>query len=61
MLSAGVPPSEAFSGADPIQQKLAQEQEAARTSKLFATVNVTQRPSTPATSPSPDFHGTQMR
>jgi type IV secretory pathway VirB10-like protein len=48
MLSAGVPPSEAFSGADPIQQKLAQEQEAARTSKLFATVNVTQRPITPA-------------
>ena len=51
MLSAGVPPSEAFSGADPIQQKLAQEQEAARTSKLFATVNITQRPITPANSP----------
>ena len=51
MLSAGVPPSEAFSGADPIQQKLAQEQEAARTSKLFATVNVTQRPITPANLP----------
>ena len=48
MLSAGVSPSEAFSGADPIQQKLAQEQEAARTSKLFATVNVTQRSISPA-------------
>jgi type IV secretion system protein TrbI len=51
MLTAGVSPSEAFSGADPIQQKLAQEQEAARTSKLFATVNVTQRPITPANLP----------
>jgi type IV secretory pathway VirB10-like protein len=51
MLSAGVPPSEAFSGADPIQQKLTQEQEAARTSKLFATVNITQRPITPANLP----------
>lgn len=51
MLSAGVSPSEAFSGADPIQQKLAQEQEAARTSKLFATVNVTQRSITPANLP----------
>ena len=35
----------------PIQQKLAQEQEAARTSKLFATVNLTQRPITPANLP----------
>ena len=51
MLSAGVPPSEAFSSADPIQQKLAQEQEGARTSKLFATVNVTQRPITSANLP----------
>lgn len=53
MLSAGVAPSEAFSGADPIQQKLAQEQEAARTSKLFATVSTTQRPITPANLPAP--------
>ena len=51
MLSAGVSPSEAFPGADPIQQKLAQEQEAARTSKLFATVNVTQRSTSPANLP----------
>ena len=54
MLSAGVPPSEAFSGADPIQQKLAHEQEAARTSKLFATVNVAQRPITPQNLPTPN-------
>ena len=53
MLGAGVPPSESFPAVDPAQQKLAQEQEAARTSKLFATVNVTQRPIAPAGSPSP--------
>jgi type IV secretory pathway VirB10-like protein len=51
MLSAGVPPSEAFPGIDAAQQKLAQEQDAARTSKLFATVNATQRPITPTNLP----------
>ena len=51
MLSAGVPPSEAFPGIDAAQQKLAQEQDAARTSKLFAPANVTQRSITPANLP----------
>ena len=54
MLSAGVPPSETFPAADPIQRKFAQEQEAARTSKLFATVNITQRPITPQNLPTPN-------
>jgi type IV secretion system protein VirB10 len=53
MLSAGVAPAEGMHFVDPAQQKLAQEQEAARTSKLFASVNVTQRPISPADSPSP--------
>ena len=47
MLSAGVPPSETALGVDPVQQKLTQEQEAARTSKLFAAVSVTARPMPP--------------
>ena len=34
-------------GVDPVQQKLTQEQEAARTSKLFAAVSVTARPMPP--------------
>jgi type IV secretory pathway VirB10-like protein len=51
MLSAGVPPSESFPAIDAAQQKLAQEQEAARTSKLFTSVNVTQQPITPANLP----------
>jgi len=48
MLSAGVPAPDGLQGADPAQQKITQEQEAARTSKLFAPVNVTQRPTVPA-------------
>lgn len=42
MLSAGVPAPDGLQGADPAQQKITQEQEAARTSKLFAPVNATE-------------------
>jgi len=46
----GVPIPEA--NADPAQQRVAQEQEAARTSRLFATTNTTARPA-PLPSPVP--------
>jgi type IV secretion system protein TrbI len=47
----GVPVPEA--NADPSQQRVAQEQEAARTSRLFATTNTTARQAPPLPSPAP--------
>lgn len=38
---------------DPEQQRITQENEAARTSRLFATTSVRERPTTPLTSPAP--------
>jgi type IV secretion system protein TrbI len=38
-------------GADPEQQRISQETEAARTSRLFATANVRERPTAPLTLP----------
>jgi type IV secretory pathway VirB10-like protein len=46
---AGSIPGE--SGIDPEQQRLTQEREAARTSRLFATTNVRQRPTAPIMPP----------
>jgi type IV secretion system protein VirB10 len=49
----GVPVPVPESNADPAQQRVAQEQEAARTSRLFATTNTTARSAAPLPSPVP--------
>jgi type IV secretion system protein TrbI len=51
MANAGVPAPGMPAGADPEQQRIAQEQEAARVSRLFATTNVSQ--TTTAAAPTP--------
>ena len=51
MANAGVPAPGMPAGADPEQQRIAQEQEAARVSRLFATTNVSQ--TTTAAAPAP--------
>jgi type IV secretory pathway VirB10-like protein len=51
MANAGVPAPGMPAGADPEQQRIAQEQEAARVSHLFATTNVSQ--ATAAAAPTP--------
>ena len=51
MANAGVPAPGMPAGADPEQQRIAQEQEAARVSRLFATTNVSQI--TTAAAPTP--------
>ncbi len=51
MANAGVPAPGMPPGADPEQQRIAQEQEAARVSRLFATTNVSQ--TTTAAAPTP--------
>jgi type IV secretion system protein TrbI len=57
MANAGVPAPGMPAGTDPEQQRIAQEQEAARVSHLFATTNVSQTTTaaapTPATSQAP--------
>jgi type IV secretion system protein VirB10 len=47
MLSAGVTPPDPSHAADPAQQRSAQEQEAARTSRLFAPASTTARAAAP--------------
>ncbi|EJW09565.1 Conjugative transfer protein TrbI [Rhodovulum sp. PH10] len=49
MLSAGVTPAEPSHAPDPAQQRSAQEQEAARTSKLFAPATTATRPTATVT------------
>ena len=51
MVNAGVPAPGIPAGTDPEQQRIAQEQEAARVSHLFATTNVSQ--TTTAAAPTP--------
>jgi type IV secretory pathway VirB10-like protein len=51
MANAGVPAPGMPAGVDPEQQRIAQEQEAARVSRLFATTNVSQ--TTTAAAPTP--------
>jgi type IV secretory pathway VirB10-like protein len=52
ILNGGAPAPGMPTGTDPEQQRIAQEQEAARTSHLFATTNVRQTPETaPAATP----------
>jgi type IV secretion system protein VirB10 len=46
-------PAPRAAGPDPEQQRLAQETEAARTSRLFATTSPRERPTAPSTSPVP--------
>jgi type IV secretion system protein TrbI len=48
-------PAPGAEGVDPEQQRLAQENEAARTSRLFATTSASERPATaPLAAPAPD-------
>jgi type IV secretory pathway VirB10-like protein len=47
------PPAAGAAAPDPEQQRVAQETEAARTSRLFATTSARERPTAPSTSPVP--------
>jgi len=54
MLNAQVPaPGPGATPADPEQQRIAQENEAARTSHLFATTSTRERPAAPVPTPTP--------
>jgi type IV secretion system protein TrbI len=51
MANAGVPAPGMPAGTDPEQQRIAQEQEAARVSHLFATTNISQTTTTTVPKP----------